>query len=75
MKKTISLILLTLAGLLASAAGVERSYVSTDRPVYIAGDQVWCSLSILDKNGRFSPESAVSYWNSFLRTGRSVRPK
>ena len=61
MKKTISLILLALCGLLTSAAGVERIYVSTDRPVYIAGDQVWCSLSILDKNGRFSPESAVSY--------------
>ena len=61
MKKTISLILLALAGVLASAAEVERVYVSTDRPVYIAGDQVWCSLSILDGNGRFSGESAVSY--------------
>ena len=61
MKKTISLILLALSGLLGSAAEVERVYVTTDRPVYLAGDAVWCALSALDKNGRFSNESAVAY--------------
>ena len=62
MKKLIISILALSAGILAGAAvPVERIYVSTDRDVYIAGDAVWCSLTNLDGNGRFSNESAVSY--------------
>ena len=62
MKKTIgTLLVLLFAGILAHAAPVERIYVSTDRNVYLAGDAVWCSLTCLDGNGRFSNESAVSY--------------
>lgn len=61
--KKIVLFLMTLAAGTALMAGVpvERIFVSTDRNVYIAGDAVWCSLSCLDENGRFSNESAVSY--------------
>ena len=60
-KLTITILALT-AGILAGAAvPVERIYVSTDRDVYIAGDAVWCSLTSLDGNGRFSNESAVYY--------------
>lgn len=61
--KKIVLFLMTLAAGTALMAGVpvERIYVSTDRNVYLAGDAVWCSLSCLDENGRFSNESAVSY--------------
>ena len=62
MKKILSIVLALSAGILAGAAvPVERIYVSTDRDVYIAGDAVWCSLTSLDGNGRFSNESAVSY--------------
>ena len=62
MKKLMITILALTAGILAGAAvPVERIYVSTDRDVYIAGDAVWCSLTILNGNGRFSNESAVSY--------------
>ena len=62
MKKLMISILALTAGILAGAAvPVERVYVSTDRDVYIAGDAVWCSLTILNGNGRFSNESAVSY--------------
>lgn len=62
MKKTIlTAVLLAWSGILLSAAPVERIYVSTDRPVYLAGDAVWCSLSVLDQNGCFSNESAVAY--------------
>ena len=62
MKKLLCTILALSACLLAGAAiPVERIYVSTDRNVYIAGDAVWCSLTILNGNGRFSNESAVSY--------------
>ena len=62
MKKILSIVLALSAGILAGAAvPVERIYVSTDRDVYIAGDAVWCSLTSLNGNGRFSNESAVSY--------------
>ena len=62
MKKILSIVLAFSAGILAGAAvPVERIYVSTDRDVYIAGDAVWCSLTSLNGNGRFSNESAVSY--------------
>ena len=62
MKKTILSMLALCAGILQGAAvPVERIYVSTDREVYVAGDAVWCSLTCLDENGRFSNESAVSY--------------
>ena len=79
--KKISTLLLALAGMLAQAAPVERIYVSTDREVYLAGDAVWCSLSCLDGNGRFSDESAVSYVELVSQDGtactteRPVRPK
>ena len=63
MMKKMALTLLALSAgiLLGAAVPVERIYVSTDRDVYIAGDAVWCSLTNLDENGRFSNESAVSY--------------
>lgn len=58
-------ILILLIGLLPSlvqAQVVEKVYVSTDRTVYIAGDEVWCSLFCVDaKSGKLSPFSAVSY--------------
>ena len=67
--------LLAMAGTLLSAAPVERVYVSTDRPVYLAGDAVWCSLSILDGNGRFSNESAVSYLELVSTDGTACTAK
>ena len=73
--KKISTLLLALAGMLAQAAPVERIYVSTDRDVYLAGDAVWCSLSCLDKNGRFSDESAVSYVELVSQDGTACTAK
>ena len=62
MKKILfSLIILAWSGIVSLAAPVERIYVSTDRDVYLAGDAVWCSVSCLDENGRFSNASAISY--------------
>ena len=70
MKKLISTLLALSSGILLGAAvPVERIYVSTDRDVYIAGDAVWCSLTSLDENGRFSNESAVSYLELVSTTG------
>ena len=56
-----SLLILAWGGIGSPAAPVERIYVSTDRDVYLAGDAVWCSLTCLDENGRFSNASAISY--------------
>ena len=65
------------AGILQGAAAVpvERIYVSTDREVYVAGDAVWCSLSCLDGNGRFSNESAVSYLELVSEAGTACTAK
>lgn len=65
------------AGILQGAAAVpvERIYVSTDREVYVAGDAVWCSLTCLDGNGRFSNESAVSYMELVSEAGTACTAK
>lgn len=62
--KKIALIL----AVLLSAAGfaqervVERTYVSTDRDVYVAGERIWYSAFCLDATrGTFSPVSNVAY--------------
>lgn len=55
-------LLLCLLPVLAQAQVVEKLYVSTDRSVYVAGDEIWCSLFCLDAaKGELSPFSAVSY--------------
>lgn len=65
------------AGILQGAAAVpvERIYVSTDREVYVAGDAVWCSLTCLDGNGRFSNESAISYLELVSEAGTACTAK
>lgn len=77
MKKTIvTLLVLAWAGMTAATgAPVERVYISTDREVYLAGDAVWCSLTSLDENGRFSNASAVSYVELISRDGTACTAK
>lgn len=46
----------------AAERAVERTYVSTDRTVYVAGDMVWCSVFCRDlSTGRPSGLSSVVY--------------
>lgn len=60
--KRLILFILGLLPIVAGAQGVERIYVSTDRSVYIAGDEIWCSLFCVDGSSRhLSSYSAVSY--------------
>lgn len=60
--KKLLISILGLLPVLAQAQLVEKVYVSTDRSVYIAGDEIWCSLFCMDaKTGQLSPFSAVSY--------------
>lgn len=66
MKKTtltIVCILMTLCSALAGDHVVERTYVSTDRDVYVAGDALWCSAFCLDANhgNLYSDMSSVVY--------------
>ena len=66
---------LALAGTLSLAAPAERIFVSTDRSAYLAGDAVWCSLTCLDGNGRFSNASAVSYVELISEEGTACTAK
>lgn len=60
--KRLILFILGLLPVAAQAQGVEKIYVSTDRSVYIAGDEIWCSLFCMDaSSGKLSTFSAVSY--------------
>ena len=60
--KRLIICILALLPMMAGAQGVERVYISTDRSVYIAGDEIWCSLFCVDgSTRRLSGYSAVSY--------------
>lgn len=55
-------LILGLLPLVVKAQPVERIFVVTDRSVYIAGDEVGCSLFVFDtKTGKHSDYSAISY--------------
>jgi len=43
-----------------SQSPIERTYVATDKNVYVAGDDVWCSAFCLSSRG-FSSFSTVAY--------------
>lgn len=76
MKKILlTLSALAFAGALALAEPTERLFVSTDRSAYLAGDAVWCSLTCLDGNGRFSNASAVSYVELVSEEGTACTAK
>jgi len=88
MKRYISVILLTLACCAALAQGriVERTYVSTDRSDYLAGEVVRCSVFCFDLSegrtlsdfssiayiGLFSPDGLVQSAKAALDDGRGA---
>ena len=74
-KSLLTLLVLAATALRGAGTPVERIYVSTDRDVYIAGDAVWCSLTCLDRNGRFSNASAVSYLELISEDGTACTAK
>ena len=39
----------------------ERTYISTDKDVFVAGDRIWCSAFCVDGQGRLSAVSSVAY--------------
>ena len=65
MKKTILTIIAILAAALANAGDrvVERTYLSTDKACYVAGDNIWLSAFCLDAadGGKPSNFSSIAY--------------
>ena len=63
MKRIVTISLLLLAAAVLSAQGLsERTYITTDRQVYVAGDRVWCSAFCVDAaTGYLSGFSSVAY--------------
>ena len=56
------LLLAALAGAGAQGRVVERTYISTDKDVYVAGDQLWYSAFCVDASaGNLSGVSSVAY--------------
>lgn len=75
MKRLVCIILSALA-LCVGVTATERVFVSTDRNIYIAGDEVWCSLFCVDsETGRFSHFSAVAYLELISDDGTVVTAK
>ena len=51
----------SLLPLRAQERAAERTYVTTDRSVYVAGDRIWCSAFCVTGQGRLSDVSRVAY--------------
>ncbi len=72
---TISLLLLVSAAMLAQGLS-ERTYITTDRQVYVAGDRVWCSAFCLDAaTGGFSDFSSIAYLELHSSSGLACTAK
>lgn len=62
MNKHLILLILGCLPVLAQSQTVERIYTATDRSVYLSGEEVWCSLFLLDADRQqTSAFSAVAY--------------
>ena len=46
--KRLLILLIGLLPMTGLAQGVEKVYVSTDRDVYVSGDEIWCSFFTMD---------------------------
>lgn len=85
MKKTLTLLLLTMALCLSPLAAraqaavartVERTYIATDRGFYIAGDNLWCSAFCVNvATGRLSDLSSVVYLELHSASGVALTAK
>lgn len=73
MKKHITLFLLLLLGLAATAQ--DRLFVVTDRDSYVSGDAVFCSVFVLDANGAKAPFSATAYLELISTEGTVAEAK
>lgn len=76
MKKILISWMIILIPSMAFAQLVERIYVSTDRDVYLSGEEIFCSLFDVDaSNGFLSAFSAVSYLELISTDGTVAESK
>lgn len=75
MKNCFHSLLLALLLLGGTATARERLYINTDRPAYLAGERVYCSLFSVDEKGRKSNFSAVSYVELISAQGTAAEAK
>lgn len=77
MKRIITISLLLLVSAVLSAQGLsERTYITTDRQVYVAGDRVWCSAFCLDAaTGGFTDFSSIAYIELHSSSGLACTAK
>ncbi|MBQ7639481.1 MAG: hypothetical protein IJS91_00610 [Bacteroidales bacterium] len=78
MRKTLILLLLLASATFVRAQGplVERTFVTTDRDVYLAGETVWCSAFCVDAaTGVLSPLSGTAFLELHSARGRVLEAK
>jgi len=66
---------LTLLPLRAQERTAERTYITTDRSVYVAGERIWCSAFCVTGEGRLSDVSRVAYLELHSADGVAVTAK
>ena len=71
----LTMMVLVLLPLRAQERTAERTYVSTDRSVYVAGDRIWCSAFCVTGKGRLSDVSRVAYLELHSADGVAVTAK
>lgn len=75
MKTTVHSLLLAFLLLGGAASAQERVYLVPDRPAYLAGERVYCSLFAIDGKGRKSNYSAVAYVELISAQGTAAEAK
>ena len=71
----LTMMVLVLLPLRAQERTAERTYVSTDRSVYVAGDRIGCSAFCVTGEGRLSGVSRVAYLELHSSDGVAVTAK
>ena len=71
----LTMMALTLLPLRAQERTAERTYLTTDRCIYVAGDRIWCSAFCVTEEGRLSGLSRVVYLELHSADGVAVTAK
>ena len=71
----LAMMVLALLPLRAQERTAERTYVTTDRSVYVAGDRIWCSAFCVTGEGRLSDVSRVAYLELHSADGMAATAK
>ena len=76
MKRIYTILTAVLLATISLAAPAERIYVSTDRNIYLAGEDIWCSVFLIDSQTEsYSNFSAVSYMELVSTDGTAAMAK